>query len=604
MKSLPSLKNKIVGIDTETTGLSWASNDSAFGISIAIDGWSKYVDIRQDFKFVEWLKQELPRAKVIIGHHLKFDIHFLYKLGIDVSDVPWHCTMITDTLCYEHHNSYGLNDVAKRRLGLSKANDMIENWMELGKFKSKKLAMASIQHAPYELVAPYAIKDAELLIPLYYDQMNDIKQQNLHKVYQLEMELLPVLADMERHGVRCDVAAAEKSIPELTNIISTEQKKLNDISGFDVNVNSTPQIRKMFKPEKVGKYQYKLIDGTICWATKTGNPSIDQNVLKEMIHPAASMIRRIRKITKLRDTFVCGHILDNVDANGYVHTTFNSTRNDSDAGTVTGRLSSTSPAMQQINGRDGDTSKILRSMFIPDDGDDWLGADYSSADFRIAAHYLNDPIMIQAYAENPNTDFHGYVSEMTGIPRSPLYAGGPSSKTLNLSMAFGAGAGKIASQMGMPFDIEERQGKMFLVAGPEAQHIIDMYHKKFPVFRTFAKSATTIANQRGYVMSLMGRRLRFVNNDGHKAAGYLFQSGCAELMKTALVRLWKCLRNTEYKLFLTVHDEVAISAPFNGTMDKEIQLLFTDYMSEDAPFKLRVPMTSTFKRGSNWYETK
>ena len=212
--------------------------------------------------------------------------------------------------------------------------------------------------------------------------------------------------------------------------------------------------------------------------------------------------------------------------------------------------------------------------------------------------------MIQAYAENPNTDFHGYVSEMTGIPRSPLYAGGPSSKTLNLSMAFGAGAGKIASQMGMPFDIEERQGKMFLVAGPEAQHIIDMYHKKFPVFRTFAKSATTIANQRGYVMSLMGRRLRFVNNDGHKAAGYLFQSGCAELMKTALVRLWKCLRNTEYKLFLTVHDEVAISAPFNGTMDKEIQLLFTDYMSEDAPFKLRVPMTSTFKRGSNWYETK
>ena len=162
MKSLPSLKNKIVGIDTETTGLSWASNDSAFGISIAIDGWSKYVDIRQDFKFVEWLKQELPRAKVIIGHHLKFDIHFLYKLGIDVSDVPWHCTMITDTLCYEHHNSYGLNDVAKRRLGLSKANDMIENWMELGKFKSKKLAMASIQHAPYELVAPYAIKDAEL----------------------------------------------------------------------------------------------------------------------------------------------------------------------------------------------------------------------------------------------------------------------------------------------------------------------------------------------------------------------------------------------------------------------------------------------------------
>ena len=569
-----------------------------------MDGWSGYFDIRRDPEALSWLREELPTANLIIGHHLKFDVHMLANEGVNVIHVPWHCTMITDTLCYEHHLSYGLDEVAKRRCKMTKRGDMIDEWMRISGHRTRKAAMQHLADAPYELVAPYAIQDAELLLPIFKDQLADLREQDLGKVYALEMQLLPVLYDMERHGVRCDVEAAHKAIPELTKIIEADQATLNQLVGFDMNVNSTPQVRRIFQPEQLNKHQFKLVDGTICWKTKSGGPCIDQNVLKEMVHPAAGMIRKIRKIVKLRDTFISGHILSNIDDRGYVHTTFNSTRNDSDAGTVTGRLSSTDPALQQINGRDADTSKILRSMFLPDEGDEWLGADFSSADFRIAAHYLNDPRMLDAYAENPNTDFHGFVSEMTGIPRSPAYAGGPSSKTLNLSMAFGAGAGKIALQMGMPFTIEERDGKMFLVAGEEAQKVIQAYHAKFPVFKSFSKSAADVAKNRGYIRSLMGRKLRFVNNDGHKAAGYLFQSGCAEVMKTALVRVWHSLQGTGYKLFLTVHDEVGISAPMGGLIDDEIQRIYTDYQSEEAPFILRVPMTSTFKRGANWYETK
>ena len=920
----PSLRERVVGIDTETTGLKWALGDRLFGVSLAMEGWSGYFDVRRNPEVLSWLREELPKANLIIGHHLKFDVHMLANEGINLLYTPWHCTMITETLCYEHHNSYGLDETAKRRLGMTKRGDMIAEWMTIGGHRNKKAAMANLADAPYELVATYAIRDAELLLPIFKEQMLDIQNQELGRVYDLEMQLLPVLFDMERHGVRCDVEAAHKAIPELTKIIEADQAILNQQVGFEMNVNSTPQVRKVFQPEPINKRQFKLIDGTICWATDAGGPRIDQNILKEMVHPAALLIRKIRKITKLRDTFISGHILSNIDNNGFVHTTFNSTRNDADAGTVTGRLSSTDPALQQINGRDADTSKILRSMFLPDEGDEWLGADFSSADFRIAAHYLNDPRMLSAYAENPNTDFHGFVSEMTGIPRSPAYAGGPSSKTLNLcvggdieyltregwkkiseyggediaqwengvinfvkpiyhsgwsddvyqinakwgtivatgghrmpiqdpekeyalkdvfvnqtfggnrsyslfttwnnhgtgidwsdaelrmliafqadgltnyngrsykgasfifsrerkisrikqlldgvgaqysestlsggntriavlygkdnvgyhgitatprwlskdlwiinpfdlnehqkkvildelvqwdgsisksgnvptpvystsvkrqadfvqilassmgintsinttvfdketwndhyrvryglqrrrsylsknvtrtdpcnvycfsvpstyfvartsegqifisgnSMAFGAGAGKIALQMGMPFTIEERNGKMILLAGEEAQRVIDAYHEKFPVFKSFSRSAADVAKNRGYVKSLMGRKLRFVNNDGHKAAGYLFQSGCAEVMKTALVRVWHLLQGTDYKLFLTVHDEVGISAPVDGKLDDEIQRVYTDYQSEEAPFLLRVPMTSTFKRGANWYETK
>lgn len=600
----PNLEGRVVGLDTETTGLKWALGDRIFGVSIAMDGFSEYWDTRQTPQVIDWLRDELPKAKLIIIHNAVFDLSFLRMEGIVLLDTPIHCTMVSECLIYEHFLTYDLDSVAKRRLGSGKAGDMIEEWRIRGGYKSKKEAMANLQLAPFDLVHPYARRDAELLLPIYESQMRDIEEQSLQKVYSLECDLIPVLSDMMWGGVRCDVVAAHAAIPELTKVIDSNQKLLDDIVGFHMNVNSTVQVRKVFAPVRVGKWQFRLSDGTLCWATATGGASIDQNVLKSMIHPAAALIRRVRKDTKLRDTFVSGHILSNIDARGCVHTTFNSTRNDADAGTVTGRLSSTGPAIQQINGRDKDTAKILRSMFLGDEGCDWLGMDFSSADFRIASHYLNDPRMIATYNENPDTDFHQFVADLLNIPRSPRFAGDANSKTLNLAMAFGAGAGRTALSLGMPFTVEEGgDGRMKLVAGPEAQAILNTYHTKFPAFKAFSKQATAVAKDRGYVMSLMGRRMRFVNNDAHKAAGYLFQSGCAECMKTKLVEVWRMLRGTGYRIHLSVHDELGISAPVGGMLDKEIHRVYTDFQSERAPFKLRVPMTASFNRGSSWYES-
>lgn len=602
--NLPDLQGRVVTFDTETLGLYPHLGDTMFGVSIAMEGFSEYWDIRRTPQVLDWLRDKLPKAKLLIAHNAKFDMAFLRKNGVMLLDTPIHDTLITDCLIYEHFLTYDLDSVAKRRLGSGKAGDMIEEWRIRGGYKSKKEAMANLQLAPYDLVRQYAKRDAELLLPIYESQMRDVEEQSLQKVYALECDLIPVLHDMEWGGVRTDVEAAHAAIPELTKVINSNQRLLDDIVGFHMNVNSTPQVRRVFAPEKVGKWQYKLNDGTLCWATDAGNPSIDQNVLKSMVHPAAALIRRVRKDTKLRDTFVSGHILSNIDKRGYVHTTFNSTRNDADAGTVTGRLSSTDPAMQQINGRDKDTAKILRSMFLGDEGCDWLGMDFSSADFRIASHYLNDPRMIAAYNENPDTDFHQFVADLLNIPRSPRFAGDPNAKTLNLSMAFGAGAGKTAMSLGMPFSIEEwGDGRMKLVAGPEANSVLNTYHTKFPAFKAFSKQATAVAKDRGYVMSLMGRRMRFVNNDAHKAAGYLFQSGCAECMKTKMVEVWRMLRGTGYRIHLSVHDELGISAPDGGVLDSEIHRVYTDFQSDNAPFKLRVPMTASFERGKNWYES-
>ena len=197
----------------------------------------------------------------------------------------------------------------------------------------------------------------------------------------------------------------------LPDVLRILQKEIDELAGGKFNVNSSPQIRAFFKPEPVNKFQWRLIDGTIVGPTKSGKgPCLDQNALREIKHPIAEKILALRKTIKLRDTFLRGHILASADGHGYVHTTFNQTRTDSDAGTVSGRLSSVDPALQQITKRDKVNAAILRSLFLADDGQLWLCEDYKQVDFRCAAHLQNDPNVIQAYSDDPELDYHKIVS--------------------------------------------------------------------------------------------------------------------------------------------------------------------------------------------------
>jgi DNA polymerase I-like protein with 3'-5' exonuclease and polymerase domains len=407
-------------------------------------------------------------------------------------------------------------------------------------------------------------------------------------------------------GVRVDLEAAHHAIPMLDESEHRLQKEIDELVGRPFNVNSTPQIREFFKPEPINKFQWRLIDGTLVGPTKGGKgPSLDQNAMREIKHPLAEKILALRKTIKLRDTFIRGHVIGSADGDGFVHTTFNQTRNDQDAGTVTGRLSSTGPALQQITKRDKENAAILRAMFLPDQGQKWLCCDYSQVDFRCGAHLQNDPAVLAAYAENPGLDYHQVVSDMTGIPRNPPYAGAPNTKQINLGLSFGAGTGKLAFMMHMPYEIREHKGRMQYVAGVEATQIFDLYHQKLPAVKQFMKKAENVARETHYVKTATGRRLRFPRGVGaHKAAGLLYQAYAADLHKYGLIMVDQIIREERLpaRLMMSCHDEIGVTTDESDEIRATIVQRYTDFSSDSSPIKMRVPITASGDFGPNWYE--
>lgn len=598
--------NDTIGLDYETTGLKyWASDFRILGFSVAVPGQSWYWDLRRTPEAVRWLADVLPNRRVA-AHNAQYEYQCTRVLQINPRQIDWWCTMVNECLINEHHQSYSLSSVARMNGIDSRKDEILEKIRSMLGWKDTKEVLTRFEEVPFELAEEYGASDAADTLAIYEKQCREIVRQNLHVVSQLEMDLLPVLADMSWHGVRVDLEAAHAAIPMLDTKEAQLQREVNEIAGFGFNVNSTPQIRDFFKPEPVNKYQWRLIDGTLVGPTKGGKgPSLDQNALREISHPLAAKILDLRKTIKLRDTFIKGHVIGSADEDGYVHTTFNQTRNDADAGTVTGRLSSTDPALQQITKRDKGNAAILRSMFLPDQGHQWLCTDYSQVDFRCAAHLQNDPNVIAAYASNPELDYHQVVSDMTGIPRNPAYAGAPNTKTINLGLSFGAGQGKLAMMMGMPHELKEFRGKMSYVGGAEANEIFELYHRKLPSTKIFMKKAESIAKDSGYVKTQIGRRLRFPRGFGvHKAAGLLYQAYAADLHKTGLVLVDRIIRKKDLpaRIMLSVHDEIGVSMPADEEVKALILAEYTDFNSPDSLIQMRVPITASAEFGINWWE--
>ena len=599
-------KSDVISLDYETTGLNfWAEDFRIVGVSVACQGGAWYWDTIQTPRVVDWLRDMLP-GRQVVAQNAQYEYQCTRLLGIDPRSIVWHCTMINACLIDEHQLAYDLASIAKYNGIESKKHEILESIRTQMGYATTAEVLRRFSEIPVAIATPYGISDASDALRIYERQRHEINRQGLWTVSQLEMDLLPVLADMSWGGVRVDLEAAHRAIPMLDESEHRLQKEIDELVGRPFNVNSTPQIRDFFKPEPVNKFQWRLIDGTLVGPTKGGKgPSLDQNAMREIKHPLAEKILALRKTIKLRDTFIRGHVIGSADGDGYVHTTFNQTRNDQDAGTVTGRLSSTGPALQQITKRDKENAAILRAMFLPDEGQRWLCCDYSQVDFRCGAHLQNDPAVLAAYAMNPTLDYHQVVSDMTGIPRNPPYAGAPNTKQINLGLSFGAGTGKLAFMMHMPYEIREYKGKMQYVAGPEATQIFDLYHQKLPAVRQFMKKAENVAKETHYVKTATGRRLRFPRGIGaHKAAGLLYQAYAADLHKYGLIMVDRVIREERLpaRLMMSCHDEIGVSADELDEVRTTVVRRYTDFSSESSPIKMRVPITASGDFGPNWYE--
>jgi DNA polymerase I-like protein with 3'-5' exonuclease and polymerase domains len=599
------LKYDRIALDTETTGVV-QGRDKAFGVSITTpDLQDFYWDIRAQPQVVDWLNDQMAKFKgTVIGHNINFDYRMCKAAGIHLPIDQLDDTVIRAAIIDEHLMSYSLDDLAKKYLGESKDDTIYEKMAAIfGGRATRKVQMQRISEAPIDIVAPYAKRDTNLTMRLWQWQQREIEEQDLHEIHAFERSLLPTFIRATERGIRVDVNYAEQAMENLTPIIKEKQAKLDKIAGFSVNVNSSPQIRKIFEPkeEKIGgQVMWIASDGTVLNRTNSGNPSIDSEALREMKHPAASLILEIRSLLKTRDTFLGKHVIGH-EVNGRVFPTINQTKGET-GGTGTGRLSYQDPAMQQIPSRNKEVAAIVKPCFLPEEGQVWVDGDMNSFEVRVFAHLINNPTINEEYKRKPDTDLHEFVGQLTGLPRNASYSGQANAKQLNLSMIFNSGNGAIAEKMGMDWKWESfttRTGEevVYKKAGDEAIEVIERYHRRVPGVRELAEKMKIRAQNWNFIRNYKGRKLRFPRGyKAYKASGILIQSTSAELNKENWKLIEDALGDDGY-LLLNTHDSYSMSMPEDwAPIWKRVK------EAVETP-RLRVPLLLDLNGvGSDWWQ--
>lgn len=598
-----------IAIDTETTGLSWM-DDRIFSMSISFrDGRDYYFDFRQNPEAIEWARAEFPKIQAAVGHNLKFDLHFLRQVGIELRpNCKLHDTGVYAALLNEHLDSYSLDAICKHyKLPVGKDTDLYARLAAIFGGKADKGQMKNISLAPVEIVAPYAKADTRATFACMEYQLPRLYDQDLERVAMMEMDLLPALVRMEQHGCRVDMEAAERAIPQVTQMISDRQSALNSLAGFEVNVNAPKQLQRLFNPQfRDGDW---WIDGTIIPTTAKGSPSINKDVLQKIKNPAGKLVRGVKTALRIRDTFLLGHILGS-QRNGIIHPTFNQTRTGDDEGgefgTTSGRLSCNNPNLQQISKRDKEAAEIVRACLLPDHGQRWESRDWHQTDFRIMAHYLRNPSIDAMYQADPLTDFHSLVAELTGLPRSPKDGVKGNAKAVNLGLCFGMGKGRMAEEMGLPWEkVYRPDGSFWQKAGPEAEAIFTKYHDAVPGIKSMLVEMESVAKQRGYVKTGFGRRIRFPGGErAYKAGAMIFQGTAADALKLKIIEVDRILHGTGGRIIINVHDELCQSLPKGHEGDQlsdRVRVAMETFDGEKCPLKLRTPIRSSVGIGPNWW---
>lgn len=602
-----------IAIDVETkdpnlkqNGPGWPTKDGYIvGYAIAVDGWSGYLPVRHmgggnlDEKIVNrWLKKvfECPADKIM--HNAQYDLGWIRATGFEVKGRVID-TMVVASLLDENRFSYSLNALAYDHLNKTKSEKaLVEAAREFG-IDPK----AEMWKMPAMYVGPYAEADAELTLELWNYFSVQLGKEELWPIANLELDLLPCLVDMTMRGVRVDMDRVERTRDGLLKRESEVLKQIKNVAGSDVEIWAAQSLAKAF--DKVGVAYPK---------TEKGAPSFTKLFLQEHEHPLAKLIVEARNLNKTSGTFI-NSIMKHCHSDGRIHAHINQIRSD-DGGTVSGRFSMSNPNLQQIPARDPEIGPMIRSLFLPEEGEQWAAIDFSQQEPRILVHYAHVygktrgiPLdgaaeFVEAYVNDPSTDFHTMVAEMASIPRKQA-------KTINLGMMYGMGVNKLSEQLDISVD--------------EAKAIIKQYHDRVPFVKGLMSGVTNRLNDKssgGSLRSILGRKCRFdlwepdtfemnkalpykeaIDTYGpttrlkraytYKALNRLIQASAADMTKKAMVDIYKTGRIP----MIQIHDEIAMSVK-NIDEAHEIARIMTEAVPLEVPSKCDVEI------GPSWGEAK
>ena len=605
LPDLTSVKRMAIDLETRdpnltTLGPGWCRDDgNIIGIAIAAGDFVGYFPIRHEGggnmpekTVFNWLKKQLATPHIEkVMHNALYDLGWLRWAGIDVQG-PVIDTMIAAPLLNENRRFYNLNSLCREYLEEGKSEVMLRSAAAMYGVDPKS-EMWKL-HASF--VGRYAEKDAEITLKLWDRLSIEIKSDNIESIFKLESSLLPVLLDMKERGVRVDVDKAEQTKKKLVALEQNLLKEVKDETGIWVEPWAASSIAKVF--DKLG-LSYKR-------TAKTNAPAFTKVFLANHVHPVAQKIVRLREFNKANTTFI--ETILKHEHNGRIHCDFNPLRSD-EGGTVTGRFSSSHPNLQQQPARDPEIKKMIRGLFLPEEGEKWGSFDYASQEPRWLAHYcwaLKGPYrspliddIVKMYHEG-NADFHQMVANMAGVTRKEA-------KTVNLGIMYGMGRKKL----GTTLDISEE----------EAKRLLEEYHLKVPFVKGMADLAANTAAEHGIVRTWLGRKCHFnmweprsyefnkalpleeaakeYGGKGmirraftYKALNRLIQGSSADQTKKAMV---ECYKEGLLPL-LTVHDELCFSVKSREQSYKIVEIMKT------CVHGLAVPFDVDSEIGENWGE--
>jgi DNA polymerase I-like protein with 3'-5' exonuclease and polymerase domains len=583
----------------KTLGTGWARRDGEIvGIAVAAGSFKGYYPVNHQgggnlprSKVFKWIQEVLKTDAAKIMHNAQYDLGWIRSMGWEVKG-PIIDTMVTAALVDENRRSYSLNNLSIEMLGEMKSETELKEEAAQRGLDAK----AELWKMPAMAVGFYAEQDAVLTLKLWHHLKTFVKKEQLQTIWNTEMELLPILIQMREVGIRIDLDKAEilkKQFKTLESSLITEIKKL---SGIAVDIWAARSVAKAF--DAVG-IKYDLTE-------KSKAPSFTTNWLTNNEHPLAKLIREAREVNKLHSTFIDSFL--RFSHKGRIHAEINQLRSDT-GGTVSGRLSYSNPNLQQIPARNKEYGKLIRGLFLPEEGCKWGSFDYSQQEPRLVVHYAattdkklgglaGADVLIKAYRED-DADFHQVVADMANIPRTQA-------KTINLGIFYGMGQAKLAKQLGITVE--------------EAKAILAEYNSKVPFVKQLANRVQKQASETGAVKTIGGRKCRFnlyepksyglflaltekeyIMEHGslssarramtYKALNRLIQGSAADQVKIAMVNCYKA----GHIPMLQIHDELCFNIESESD-EKNIINVMENSVELEVPNKVDVSI------GDNWGE--
>ncbi|HML77803.1 DNA polymerase I [Geobacter sulfurreducens] len=577
----------VFSVDLETTSLN-PLDAEIVGISLSLrDHEACYIPVGHAY---DGAPDQLDRALVLeglrplltdpavrkVGQNLKYDYQVLRRHGIVMAGV-WCDTMVASYLINPVRSGHGLDSLAVEHLD----HRMISYEEVAGKGKDQ----LNFARVPVEKASIYSCEDADaawLLHRLFLPRVVEAGMERLF--FDLEMPLVPILAEMETAGVKLDLALLAELSAGLGSHLASLEEQVMALAPEPFNLNSPKQLGEVLF-EKMKLPAGKKTKTKTGWSTNVE----ELERLAEAGHEIAAAILRYRGLAKLKSTYTDALPRLVHPVTGRVHTSYNQTV------TNTGRLSSSEPNLQNIPVRTDEGRKIRRA-FIAEEGHLILSADYSQIELRVLAHLSEDRVFCDAFARDE--DIHTRTAaEVFGLfPEMVTPEMRRQAKAINFGVIYGQGAFSLAKQLG--------------IATKVAKEFIDNYFARHPGARAFLDGCVAEAEARGYVTTLMGRRLPIpdiASSNGNirafaqrNAVNYPIQGSAADIIKAAMVRVTERMRREGLagRLIMQVHDELVFEVPEGERTAME--RLVQHEMEHAAP--LRVPLRVDVNVGRNWSE--